>query len=250
MDVTGLPDPKYFRLWETIRTACNQRISCRARPEAEARRGIREAEGALKQLAGQWKERFEYIERATPGQEQVPPVMIVVCDNTDIAELVYRKISGETQVELVTQATSRTTERKTRECRPKARRRPRRMDHQLRPERHPARVRQHAQTESTPSASTRSCWPRPKAAIPRRARRTAEELRQVVATVGKRPAGRACPLRGVRWHADRGLGRQQRDAHPRHSGVRKPTPVRAGGRARTAPHGLHAHEDRGRQRAC
>ena len=30
--------------------------------------------------------------------------MIVVCDNTDIAELVYQKISGETQVELVTQA--------------------------------------------------------------------------------------------------------------------------------------------------
>lgn len=30
--------------------------------------------------------------------------MIVVCDNTDIAELVYQKISGETQVELVTQS--------------------------------------------------------------------------------------------------------------------------------------------------
>ena len=43
-------------------------------------------------------------ERATPGQEHVPPVMIVVCDNTDIAELVYQKISGETPVELVTQA--------------------------------------------------------------------------------------------------------------------------------------------------
>jgi hypothetical protein len=31
-------------------------------------------------------------------------VMIAVCDNTDIDELVYQKISGETQVELVTQA--------------------------------------------------------------------------------------------------------------------------------------------------
>lgn len=30
--------------------------------------------------------------------------MIVVCDNTDIAELFYQKISGETQVELVTEA--------------------------------------------------------------------------------------------------------------------------------------------------
>jgi len=105
MDVTGLPDPKYFKLWETIRS--------RLQPvdflPGKARRPkpavvYREAEGALQQLAGQWKERFEYVESATPGQEHVPPVMIVVCDNTDIAELVYQKISGETQVELVTQA--------------------------------------------------------------------------------------------------------------------------------------------------
>lgn len=64
----------------------------------------RDAEGALQQLAGQWKERFEYVEQATPGQEHIPPVMIVVCDNTDLAEVVYQKISGETQVEVVTQA--------------------------------------------------------------------------------------------------------------------------------------------------
>src|SRR5437879_7743057 len=32
------------------------------------------------------------------------PVLILVCDNTDIAEVFYRKISGETEVETVTEA--------------------------------------------------------------------------------------------------------------------------------------------------
>jgi type III restriction enzyme len=105
MDVTGLPDPKYFKLWETIRARLHpvDFLPGKARRPKPAV-VYREAEGALQQLAGQWKERFEYVESATPGQEHVPPVMIVVCDNTDIAELVYQKISGETQVELVTQA--------------------------------------------------------------------------------------------------------------------------------------------------
>jgi type III restriction enzyme len=56
----------------------------------------------LKQLAHQWKERFEYVRNAKPGQEHVPPVMIIVCDNTDIAEFVYQKISGESEIEQVT----------------------------------------------------------------------------------------------------------------------------------------------------
>ena len=64
----------------------------------------REAEGALQQIAGQWKERFDTDQRATPGQERVPPVLILVCDNTDIAEVFYRKISGETEAETVTEA--------------------------------------------------------------------------------------------------------------------------------------------------
>jgi type III restriction enzyme len=49
----------------------------------------REAEDALITLASQWKERFEYLQNATPGQEKAPPVMIVVCDNTDIAEVFF-----------------------------------------------------------------------------------------------------------------------------------------------------------------
>src|SRR5260370_11450064 len=64
----------------------------------------REAEGALLQIASQWKERFEQMEAATPGQEHVPPVLILVCDNTDIAEVFYQKISGETEEAVVTEA--------------------------------------------------------------------------------------------------------------------------------------------------
>ena len=50
-------------------------------------------------LAGEWKERFEQLRAAAPGQERTPPVMIVVCDNTDVAMHLHRMISGETLVE-------------------------------------------------------------------------------------------------------------------------------------------------------
>ena len=51
----------------------------------------------------------------------------------------------------------------------------------------PRPVQQHAQTGNTPSASTASCWRRPRRAIPARSKAdAAEELRRVVATVGKR----------------------------------------------------------------
>src|ERR1039458_4877008 len=105
MDTTGRPDPKYFKLWKAI----NENLepgeglpgkSKRPKPEVV----YREAEGALEQIASQWKERFLQMEAATPGQEHVPPVLILVCDNTDIAEAFYRKISGETEVETVTEA--------------------------------------------------------------------------------------------------------------------------------------------------
>ncbi len=99
-DVTGRPDAKYFKLWQTITDglAPAERLSGRAKkPKPEV--VYREAEGALQQLAGQWAERFWYVQNAAPGQERVPPVLIVVCDNTDIAEVFYRKISGETEIE-------------------------------------------------------------------------------------------------------------------------------------------------------
>ncbi len=104
-DTTGRPDPKYFKLWEYIKGGLEpaEFLPGRARrPKPDA--VYREAEGALQQLAGQWRERFEYIQNATPGQEHIPPVLIVVCDNTDLAEIFYRNISGEHEEEIATQA--------------------------------------------------------------------------------------------------------------------------------------------------
>jgi len=104
-DTTGRPDPKYFKLWQSIREGCSaaemvggRQRSGRPKPEVV----YREAQGALSQIAGQWVERFKYIQEAKPGQDQVPPVLIVVCDNTDIAKLFYERISGEMEVEDVT----------------------------------------------------------------------------------------------------------------------------------------------------
>ena len=100
-DEAGRPDPKYFRLWHNIVGSLGPgEKHGSGKPKAEA--CYREAEGALKQIAGQWLERFKYIQQATPDQERIPPVLIVVCDNTDIADFFFRKISGETESEAVT----------------------------------------------------------------------------------------------------------------------------------------------------
>jgi type III restriction enzyme len=100
-DEVGRPDPKYFRLWSHI----NRNLQ----PSEKFGSGkpkpgpcYREAEGALKQLAGQWHEKYRMIREANPNQERVPPVLIVVCDNTEIADYFYRKISGEYESEVVT----------------------------------------------------------------------------------------------------------------------------------------------------
>ena len=102
-DTTGRPEPKFFRLWKTITddlSAADTSPGRRRRtPKPEAI--YREAEAALITLASQWKERFEYIQDASDTQEKTPPVLIVVCADTDIAEYFYRKISGEQVVEVV-----------------------------------------------------------------------------------------------------------------------------------------------------
>jgi type III restriction enzyme len=103
MDTTGLPDPKYFKLWERAKSELvpSQFHSGKnGRPKAGPL--FDKIQGALVQLSGQWKGRFEEIQNAKPGQEFIPPVMIVVCDNTEIAEVCYRKISGETEEDEVT----------------------------------------------------------------------------------------------------------------------------------------------------
>ena len=112
-DTTGRPEPKFFRLWEAINAEIlpADRLPGRARkPKPDA--VYREAEDALQTLASQWKERFEYIQQASDAQEKTPPVMIIVCDNTDIAEFFFRRISGEGVVEVVGENNNRGKGRK------------------------------------------------------------------------------------------------------------------------------------------
>ncbi len=92
LDETGRPEPKYFRLWEHIiqNLGPGEKPGAKRKPKPEAI--ARDADDALQQLAGLWKDTFEEYDKA---KAQIPPVMIVVCDNTDLAELMYQRISGE-----------------------------------------------------------------------------------------------------------------------------------------------------------
>lgn len=92
-DDAGRPDPKYFRLWRKVVESLKDGDFAGRRPKPEAI--YREAEAALVQLAGKWNEKR--LERAggRPSEQSVPPVMIVVCDNTELARVVYEAISGE-----------------------------------------------------------------------------------------------------------------------------------------------------------
>lgn len=96
-DNTGRPEPQFFKLWQHITSnlASGEKFTGgKPRPEVV----FRKADAALRTLAGQWKERLNQIESAGPGADRTPPVMIVVCDNTEIAEHFHRMISGEESV--------------------------------------------------------------------------------------------------------------------------------------------------------
>jgi len=90
-DNTGALIPKYFRLWEWVnqRLPASERQTARRRAKPES--VLREAEDALATLASEWKRTFEEFQKAG---SPVPPVMIVVCDNTDLARLVHEHIAG------------------------------------------------------------------------------------------------------------------------------------------------------------
>jgi len=89
-DNTGALIPAYFRLWEWVnsRLPASERQTARRRAKPES--VLREAEGALVTLASEWKKTFEAFQKAG---SPVPPVMIVVCDNTDLARLVHEHVA-------------------------------------------------------------------------------------------------------------------------------------------------------------
>jgi type III restriction enzyme len=89
-DNTGALIPKYFRLWEAINQSlpASERQTSRRRAKPES--VLREAEGALATLASEWKKTFAEFQKSGFA---VPPVLLVVCDNTDLAKLIYEHIS-------------------------------------------------------------------------------------------------------------------------------------------------------------
>lgn len=98
-DNTGRPEPRYFRLWKTIidELGPGDRLAGKGRkpkPEVVWER----AQDALLTLAGQYQERFEYIVDSADGEDKTPPVMIIVCDNTNLAQVFFRNISGENTI--------------------------------------------------------------------------------------------------------------------------------------------------------
>jgi type III restriction enzyme len=100
-DTSGRPDPKFFRLWDEIKRQLKAQGDAnfdRGKPKPEAT--WRQAEPAFNMLTSQWQERFEQHREAKGGQTFVPPVLIVVCDNTDMAQVFFEKISGETVEEI------------------------------------------------------------------------------------------------------------------------------------------------------
>lgn len=89
-DNTGDLIPRYFRLWEWInkQLPASERQTARRRAKPES--VLRHAEDALATIASEWKKTYDKFQQ---DNYQVPPAMIVVCDNTDLSKLIFEHIA-------------------------------------------------------------------------------------------------------------------------------------------------------------
>jgi type III restriction enzyme len=101
-DNTGMAIPKYRRLWDYIKETLPKRNESEeeAHPLTDY---LAEADGPLKQLAGAWEETFTAWQEA--GRD-VPPAMIVICHDTNVARMIDHHIAvlGEASPDLVNPA--------------------------------------------------------------------------------------------------------------------------------------------------
>ncbi|MGB6836508.1 MAG: DEAD/DEAH box helicase family protein [Dehalococcoidia bacterium] len=90
-DNSGQPIPKYFHVWKSVMEELppQDRATQRRKPNPEA--VLRHAEGALVTLASEWK---KTLERFEADGYSVPPAIILVCDNTDLAQVFSEYISA------------------------------------------------------------------------------------------------------------------------------------------------------------
>ena len=214
IDNTGRPDPKYFKLWDDDQRDLQPAREARRREDPSQRWYIAKAEDALLH-AGRAVERAI---RATPdraaGPGPMPPVLIVVCDNTDIAEDFYREdFSGEEEVDADDPGRGDEEEDAPRRQKKKGKRQ---KHYGARAAVFPE-LCESPRAQRSPCASTPGCWPKAESEDPKASQEgsgggIAEDRRN-----GRTPGGarRARPLRGQGEHADRRLGREQRDPHPR-----------------------------------
>jgi type III restriction enzyme len=99
-DNSGDPDPRYLDLWERVKGKLPKRARGTEALARKDERLIEEVAGAIATLASAWKD--EYV-RWADEDRPVPPAMIVVCDQTATAERVADHIgkAGAVLPELV-----------------------------------------------------------------------------------------------------------------------------------------------------
>ncbi len=87
-DSTGASIPGYFNIWRWIlpQLTPSERGGKKASPKPEAI--LKYAHHPVAMLGGLWEEELR-SRAARPGQDRRPPVFIVVCKNTQIAQVVY-----------------------------------------------------------------------------------------------------------------------------------------------------------------
>lgn len=90
-DNTGALLPRYFRLWEWINEHLSAAERQRSRRGPKPESVLREAEGAMAMLASEWKRTYEAFQEAN---SKTPPVMIIVCDNTELSKIVHEHVSS------------------------------------------------------------------------------------------------------------------------------------------------------------
>lgn len=91
-DELGRADPQFFALWKHIGAALEKKGAAKKKKRFEPKDILAQGEAALTTLASQWKQQF-LLDQQSPGLP--PPVLIVICETTELSELVYQHISGE-----------------------------------------------------------------------------------------------------------------------------------------------------------
>ena len=89
-DDSGESEPRYLHLWEHIREKLPKRSIEGDAADMPLIKILTESEGALRSLGYLWRKTFE----SWQGRSEVPPCMIVVCNNTRTAELMANFIGG------------------------------------------------------------------------------------------------------------------------------------------------------------